>query len=324
MRSLILRTYLSLGDILALTTAVRGLNELGYKVGVDTTSPEVWENNPNVYNGFKKASSQEGVAYFDDGKVIPVIEPCYQEGLNRSYDQHFYFNSGYTENLSKQLNILLPNYQFPELFLSDKEKRKPPKKLPDRYWVINAGGKKDYTTKWWPHAHAEKLVALAKHITFVQIGNSKDAHFPIPGAINLIGQTSPRDLFSIIYHSQGVVSPISAPIHIAAALTRELPSIKPCIVLAGGREPPTMVQYPGQKVLNTIGDFPCCLKQGCWRNRVIPLKVGRGDDELNASLCELPFEVEPNRYYSSCMSSITPQKVLAEIDDYEIRRSNSV
>lgn len=324
MTDVVLKTNLSLGDIIALTTTVRALSESNTRVFPLTSCREVWDNNPHVFRHYKTAKTDLGTVFFFDNKQVNVIEAHYGDRLSKSNNQTTHFASIYTEDVEKKVGKKLPYYTYPELYLSDQEKEKPPHDLPKKYWVLNAGGKKDFTTKWWPHAHAAKLVKIAKDVQFVQIGNLNDAHFPIPGAINLIGKTTLRELFSIIYHSSGVVTPISAPMHIAAALTRELPQTKPCIVLAGGREPPTMIQYPGQKVLSTLGDFKCCAKQGCWKNRVLPLKVNISDEKLNKTLCELPFEVEPERHYASCMASITPEKVLQEIEDYEIRRSSTI
>jgi len=100
--------------------------------------------------------------------------------------------------------------------------------------------------------------------------------------------------------------------HLAAAVECKHggPANRPCVVVAGGREPPSWEAYPTQQFLHTIGRLPCCAEGGCWRSRSVPLADGDEKDE-ERHLCVDVVENLPH-----CMHLITPAAVTKAIELY--------
>src|SRR5262249_5719503 len=86
------------------------------------------------------------------------------------------------------------------------------------------------------------------------------------------------------------------------------PKSRPCVVVAGGREPPHWEAYPTHQFIHTAGLLPCCSQGGCWRSRSVPL--GDGDEKDDPKhLCVDVVENLPR-----CMDLITPDAVADGID----------
>lgn len=104
--------------------------------------------------------------------------------------------------------------------------------------VLNAGWKSDTPAKFWGRLNFESVVhALSDRILFVQVGAARsgtDFHRPIPGALDLLGKTSLRELAQLVYHADFVLTGISQLHHLAG-----IACYKPrhCVTIAGGREP---------------------------------------------------------------------------------------
>lgn len=148
---------------------------------------------------------------------------------------------------------------------------------------------------------------LAGRIKFVQVGGSGDYHPPLRGVVNLVGKTTIRELIRLVYHAAGVVSPVTCAMHIAAAFD------KPCVVVAGGREPPHWEMYPMHQFLHTVGQLPCCARGGCWKARVSPL--GDGDEDRDRNLCMCPTE-RNGQVVATCMAMIEPIDVCRALERY--------
>jgi predicted RNA-binding Zn-ribbon protein involved in translation (DUF1610 family) len=145
----------------------------------------------------------------------------------------------------------------PDLHLSDHEKNMP-RIVDGRYWVICIGKRPPFTSKFWPPERWQAVVDSLPEITFVQIGHSDHLHPELTGdnVINLIGKTQDketgiRDLFRLVYHSDGCCSLVSSLMHIAAGFD------KPCVVPAGAREPVRFEQYPFHRYLHVQGAMDC-------------------------------------------------------------------
>jgi len=112
--------------------------------------------------------------------------------------------------------------------------------VPERFWILIAGGKYDFTAKWWNPESFQKVVDhFQGQITFVQCGESGHWHPPLNGVVNLIGKTPLRDFVRLMYHADGVLCPVTFAMHLAAAVETKTghPKHRPCVVVAGGREP---------------------------------------------------------------------------------------
>jgi ADP-heptose:LPS heptosyltransferase len=98
----------------------------------------------------------------------------------------------------------------------------------------------------------------------------------------------------MIYHSQGVLTPISWNMHCGAAFH------KPTIALAGGGEDVSWenYKYKGFHYLHTIGALECCQHGGCWKD----LCTNKDNDD--------------NR----CMAMIKPEIVIDKIKKYANHR----
>jgi SAM-dependent methyltransferase len=175
-----------------------------------------------------------------------------------------------------------------------------------------AGGKNDYTIKWWDHRRYQEVIDhFNGKIQFVQVGENAHYHPPLRGVIDLRGKTDLRQLVRLVYHSQGVLAPVSLLMHLAAAVEMR-PDYdllnRPCVVVAGGREPPHWEAYPHHQFIHTIGALRCCDFGGCWKSRTVPL--GDGDDK-DSDLC-----VDVVGSLPRCMDMITAAEVINRIQLY--------
>jgi len=303
------------GDALILTAVIRDIKKFFpyLNLYVQTKAPELFENNPYC-TVLKPDEKFVGVrAQFD-----------YRQELNRSpFESSHFLSAGY-KLVERMFKVKVPCTDFfPEVYLTDEEKDYKPTDKP--YWVIVCGGKTDFTTKWWNPEYAQKVVDSFKgQYEFVQLGaTNSDAkaypqhvHFPLNGVVDLIGKTSVRQLLSIIYNSEGVICPITFPMHAAAAVPKRNPGdrIKPCIVIAGGREPPHWEAYPGHRYLHTIGELPCCAVNACWARRAQLVEDGQPWNK--EQLCQRPVQVTPELRIAECMNSISAEEVVAHIRRY--------
>jgi ADP-heptose:LPS heptosyltransferase len=180
-----------------------------------------------------------------------------------------------------------------------------------RYWIIClGGGKTDFTTKWYIPEYAQRIVDYFRgRIQFVQVGATDDGHWHpgLNGVIDLRGQTTVRQLIRLVHSACGVLSGITSVMHLAAAVP--LPTwqrrARPCVVVAGGREPRTWYSYPTHRILETVGSLPCCTTGGCWQSHTV--SVGGSDERL----CERVVTGHPK-----CMTLIRPEEVILNVERY--------
>jgi ADP-heptose:LPS heptosyltransferase len=299
MEKWIFRNWLSPGDVVMLTAAIRDLH-LAYPgrflTDLRTSCPELWENNPHV------------TPLDENGSGVRSMT-CHYPLIQRSNQAPYHFLHGFIEFLSDELGLrITPTACRGDIHLSDHEKVRPSmvqevfgESRP--YWIIAAGGKYDYTIKWWIRRRWQEVVNhFEGRVLFVQVGQSGHYHPPLKGALDLRGKTSLRELVGLIYHAEGVFCPVTLHMHLAAAVP--LPPgrkrLRSCVVVAGGREPAHWEQYPGHQFLQTIGQFDCCATGGCWKSRIAPLGDGSPLDDPG-NLCS-------NKAASgmpACMSSIS-------------------
>lgn len=237
-----------------------------------------------------------------------------------------HFIDGMLEYVSEKLGLptMRASRFAGEVFLSSDE-RSAPNPVSKPYWLLNAGGKQDYTAKIWPAKHAQELVDLLKdRVTFVQVGESHHLHPKLSGVVDMVGKTTMRELVRLVHHSEGIVTGVSLLMHLAAAVPRPGDMVgappkrlRPCVVIAGGREPAHWEQYPGHQFLHTIGQLDCCAAGACWKSRAVPTGDG---EEHDKSLCLLPRDGSPE-----CLWSIAPRDVVRamNIEETEGARGES-
>ena len=268
------------------------------------TAPQLLHHNPNITN------LSDGVAGIDKIKLE-------YPSIHQSNQIPIHFLEGYHKFLGEQLGVDIPLTEYKgDVPVSDEEKSWINKvhevtgsDIP--FWIIVAGGKNDYTLKWWSQNRYQEVVdRFTEKILFVQVGERNHHHPALRGVLDLRGQTDMRQFVRLMFHSMGVVCPVTFAMHLSAAVdTRpDRPNRRPCVVVAGGREPVAWEMYPHHQFLHTVGALPCCLEGGCWKARLKPLGDGDPKDE---SLCETPQGDLP-----ACLNMITPDMVERAINFY--------
>ena len=308
---LILRCSLSPGDVVMLTAAVRDLHRAQpnrFLTDVRTPAEQLWENNPYLTRLDERDPSV---------RTIEMEYPLVHQSNSRPY----HFVHGYVHYLEEQLGVRIPVTEFKgDIHLSDQEKgwMSQVQELghDGPFWIMMAGGKYDFTAKWWNPAWYQRIVDHFRgRIQFVQCGEADHWHPRLAGVIDLIGKTDIRQFVRLMYHADGVVCPVTFAMHLAAAVETKPPKPKnrACVVIAGGREPSHWEAYPHHQFLHTNGALKCCDAGGCWKSRC--QQVGDGDQK-DYDLCVDPVKVRDDLQIAKCMHMITPQDVIRAIERY--------
>ncbi len=309
MRKLILRNSLSPGDIVMLTAAVRDLHRTypgEFLTDVRTPCPELWEHNPYI------------TPLRDDEPGVTIVD-CEYPLIHRSNEAPYHFIHGFIHDLNARLGLAIqPSVFRGDIHIAPVEKTwfsrvEEIAGVPLPFWIIVAGGKYDFTIKWWDHARYQQVVDhFAGRILFVQVGEAGHAHPPLEGVVDLRGATDLRQLVRLVYHAQGVLCPVTSLMHMAAAIETApgMPRTRPCVVVAGGREPVQWEAYPQHQYLHRAGALRCCDRGGCWRSRTLPL--GDGDEKDAPEHCCMDVVGSLPR----CMDMITADDVIRAIEVY--------
>jgi ADP-heptose:LPS heptosyltransferase len=309
MQRIILTNYQSPGDIVILTAAVRDLHRCypgRYITDVRTSCPQLWEN--NVF-----------IAPLDESDPDVVTIHCEYPLIHQSNSLPYHFLFGFIEHLNERLSLhIKPTAFHGDIHVSDLEKSWMSQvheitgdDIP--FWIVVSGGKYDFTTKWWdPQRYQDVVDHFRGRIQFVQVGERRHHHPALSGVIDLRDRTDLRELVRLVYHSVGVLAPVSLLMHLAAAVETKpgRPLNRACVVVAGGREPPQWEAYPHHQFIHTNGALPCCDNGGCWKSRVKPL--GDGDEKDGPEqLC-----VDVAGDLPRCLDMITAADVIRRIEVY--------
>jgi len=308
---LLLRCHLSPGDIVMLTATIRDLHRAfpgRFQTAVETTARELWEHNPHL-STFDAASG--GV------RTIDMHYPL----INQSNIAPYHFIHGFAQYLEQQLSVRIPLTAFRgDIHLAPIEKswmsQVEETGFRGPFWIMMAGGKFDFTAKWWnPSFYQDIVDHFRGRIQFVQCGEAHHWHPPLTGVINLIGKTNVRQFVRLMYHADGVVCPVTFAMHLAAAVETKPghPKNRAAVVIAGGREPSHWEAYPHHQYLHTNGALRCCDQGGCWKSRCQP--VGDNDPK-DQNLCLHPVVINPQLQIAKCMHMITPNDVIRAIERY--------
>jgi ADP-heptose:LPS heptosyltransferase len=307
MKQLILRNFQSPGDIVMLTAAVRDLH-LTYPgqfvTDVRTSCPAIWENNPYL------------TPLSEDDASIEIVD-CEYPLIHQSNNSPYHFIHGFIAHLNERLGLCIrPTVFRGDVHISPLEKTwlsqvEEIVHWPQPFWIVVAGGKRDYTIKWWQPSRFQRVIDHFRgRILFVQVGESGHVHPPLRNVIDLRAKTDLRQLIRLVYHAQGVLCPVTLLMHLAAAIETKpgAPINRPCVVVAGGREPPHWEAYPHHQFLHRVGALRCCDNGGCWKSRVVPL--GDGDEKDRPENCCVDVIGDLPR----CMDLITAEDVIRAIE----------
>jgi ADP-heptose:LPS heptosyltransferase len=294
-----------------MTAAVRDLHRARpgeFQTAVDTSCPAIWDFNPYI-STFAPGDSS-----------IEQIEMNYPL-IHTSNQRPYHFIHGYVQYLEDILDIRIPVTEFKgDIYLSEEEKGWMSQIAESGYtggfWIIIAGGKYDFTTKWWNPASFQKVIDhFAERIVFVQCGELHHWHPPLRNVFNLIGKTDLRQFIRLVYHADGIVCPVTLAMHLAASVeTRPgAPRSRPCVVVAGGREPPHWEAYPNHQFISNTGALNCCQMGGCWKSYC---QLATGSEIDHGSVCEHPVDISPGLRIPQCMQLISADDVIRRIEMY--------
>lgn len=340
--NLLLRNSQSPGDVLMLTAAVRDLHRRHpgkFRTAVATSAGAIWENNPHVI--------QDAGSMIQDGAEEIV---CEYPLIHRSNTGPWHFIHAFHQFLGERLGVRIEPTEFRgDIHLSPMEKSwisqvQEITKVPVPFWVVVSGGKFDFTAKWWDPTRMQKVVDhFARRILFVQVGEKGHHHPPLSGVMDLRGKTDLRQFIRLMHHAQGVVCPVTFAMHLATAVEvrgkceaypRGMPKNRPCVVIAGGREPAQWEAYPHHQYIHTNGALRCCDNGGCWKSRTVPLGDGdKKDESLCVDVVELatgarkpgkdwgahpPAKVNPSPspFLPRCLDMISAEEVIRRIEMY--------
>jgi ADP-heptose:LPS heptosyltransferase/glycosyltransferase involved in cell wall biosynthesis len=318
----------AIGDILMFTCAVRDFKAAypNVEVRVESTAMHLWDHNPHLVSssftnvvdplvGVKKPSDSEKRELTHKAKEVAIKEgrplkvyigPGRLTNMSNRSDLHF--ANAYRMSMEDMLDIppIKQGPIYPDIYMSEEEyKREPLVKPP--YWLITAGEKGDWTAKTWPPTYFQLLVDLLPDLTFVQLGAKGHPHTELKGknVVNFIGKTQDRntgirDLFNLFCNCEGSIGLVSFHMHLAAGFG------KPCVVIAGAREPAHFTRFAGHQYLATDGCLPCTVTpdgntKACWycdKKRCPHLQDVEGHDT--------PL----------CVKMITPQIVANAVKEY--------
>ena len=308
-RKVVLTNSLSPGDVVMLTAAVRDLHQTypgQFLTDVRTPFPDLWENNPYLTS-------------LDSADPDVTTLECHYPLIDNSNTTPHHCIHGFRHFLNEELKLSIkPTTFWGDIHLSELEKSWYSQiheivRSDVPFWILDAGGKYDVTIKWWDIERYQAVVnAFRDRILFVQVGCEGHHHPRLDGVVDLRGKTSLRQLMRLIFHSEGSLCSVTALMHLTAAvpLKDETRVFRPCVVVAGAREPAHWEAYPDHQFIQNVGALPCCLQGGCWKDRVYPL--GDGDErDAPERLCTDPRGTLPR-----CMDMITADEVIRRIEVY--------
>ena len=251
---------LMLGDTLMMTACIRDFKKQFPDVLIKVQTPfdALWFYNPNL----SEFSGEPDFDWWVGPKIL--TQGSKSNGLHFTNAFRLSLQAKFKEICKEDVYIKQGKF-IPDVHLSEVEKSKPI--IEGKYWLINVdcGEKGKYSSKMWHKYRWQEVVDKLPEITFVQIGLKKDNQFKLEGenVIDFIGKTANsnnglRDLLTLFYHSQGSLGLVSSQMHLAACFE------KPCVVVAGAREPLTFEQYKFHRYISTQGCLPCARVDSCW------------------------------------------------------------
>ncbi len=324
-RTFCLHFNLCAGDLTVLSALVRDIKlaHPQHRVFVECKHAEIFHHNPHgkpasgvvqAYPGVEHIKVDYGAGIHGDGD---------KKGPPGQKYRPVHFQRWLYEDFARKSGLEVPITKAGGDFHFSDEEAAPA--LSGRYWVMMAGGKSDFPVKVWDPARFQEVAdsLRAMGLGVVQLGNTgtynniKNTNPKLSGVVDLVGQTSLRDMIRIIRDAEGVVCGVTAAMHMAAALER------PCVAIAGGREAWWWEAYAREnhglggaestirvphKYLHTIGLLDCVEHQGgCWKRYVDP-RAAQGR-------CLKPAAGESGPL-PECMRLITVGHVLEGIVEY--------
>jgi hypothetical protein len=167
-----------------------------------------------------------------------------------------------------------------------------------------------------PASYQKVVDHFQGRLQFLQCGEEGHWHPKLNGVINLIGKTDTRQFVRLMHHADGVVCPVTFAMHLAAAVETRPNHARPrpCVLIAGGREPAHWEAYSHHQYISTTGSLSCCQEGGCWKSRC--QLVGDGDQKDQHDVCEQPVQLTPELRIPKCLDMIKADDVIRRIEMY--------
>lgn len=289
-----------------LTSAVRDLHlcyPKEFVTDVRTHYPELWANSPYL----RQLSQSE-----EDVETVDCINALWPDRSRQSFHAIHSFVHFFNEQLDQTIK---PLWFKPEVNLTEQEKEWV-SQVQERtgqdthFWIIATGDEHDNPLNLWPRARYQQVVDHFKdEIFFVQTGLQRNGP-ALEGVLDLRGKTDMRQLVRLVYHSRGVVSPPSLLMHLAVGVElKESPSRnRPCVVIAGGSDPPQWNAYTNHQYIHPVGALRCCDNGGCRKTTLGKM------DETDENACMNMGKEGPR-----CLEIIKPEEVIKAITMYRQR-----
>ena len=260
-----------IGDMITFTCAVRDFKKAypHIKINVLSTCGHLWDNNPAI--------DRTIVPYYKDGVTLESIKPIdlFEKRTNvlkigpgkltnSSNRLDWHMTNAFRVSIEDNLGINIPQgNSWGDLWITEDEFNAP--RVTDKpYWVIVTGGEKGWGCKMYPTVRWQEVIDQNPDILFYQLGAKGDQHKKLIGAnvVDYIGKTEDRetgirDLIKLFLNAEGSIGLVSFHMHLSGALR------KPCVVIAGGREPVSFTRYAGHQYIANDGCLPCATT-ACW------------------------------------------------------------
>lgn len=242
-----------IGDMLMFTCAIRDFKAKypNIRVNVISTCGHIWDHNPAIDRTL--VATPENTVKIGPGTLT-----------NKSNSLDWHMANAFRVSIEENLKVSIPQGESrPDIWLTEEEYNSP-RLFSMPYWIICTTGEKGWGCKMYPTNKWQEVIDQNPDLTFVQIGTAEDNAPRLKGknVIDHIGKTQSRetgirDLFKLFLHAEGSIGLVSFHMHLSGAL------YKPCVVIAGGREPVSFTRYAGHAYLSNDGMLPCAVK-ACW------------------------------------------------------------
>lgn len=261
-----------IGDMIMFTCGIRDFKKVypNIKVNVISTCGHFWDNNPYVdrsitpfyKNGVTLENAKPSDLFSGSTNVLKVGPSRLTNSSNR-LDWHF--ANAFRVSIEDSLGIHIPQGESRGDLWFTKEEYDAPRVEARPYWIIVTGGEKGWGCKMYPTIRWQEVVDQNPDILFYQLGANNDNHVRLQGnnVVDYIGKTEDRntgirDLMKLFLNAEGSIGLVSFHMHLSGALG------KPCVVVAGAREPVSFTRYAGHQYISNDGCLPCGIT-ACWK-----------------------------------------------------------
>ncbi len=225
---IIVTTHDHLGDSACLTGAVYNLKQAypDMDIAYRGWAPDLWRN----LDFCRPAPA-------DNTQAVTV---CYGTPHDERTTSRGNPVEGFTRDICDKLGLPpVPCItRVPVLRLTDEEKRAG--EWCRGKWLLNANAQTWSRSKWYPYW--QDVVDMSTGIEFVQVGSTEARNIsrPLDGVIDYRGRSQNlRELMAMAWHCDGILSPPSGIMNIAAAFWKRQ------VIVNGAREGARLSDYPG-------------------------------------------------------------------------------